>query len=286
VDEHAAQINTSSFADPEQSHLAAGRVLSRNQTEQRRELASFAKRGAVADGSNRRGRHQRPHSGDGPQPPAGCIARADRIDLVADGLDLRVQRLPLLPEMSEHAAHARRQILVGIFQNRGHLVAQVGRPFGERDAALQQESADLVDKRRPVMHQAVAHAMQRLQVELVIGLDRHETHVLARHRLRDRLGIEEVVLVRLEERFYELRGNEAHVVALVAQRGTDEVCARTGLNADQRPRKVRRVNQQLLARELLPHDNFAVRVQRNQVKGGLAQINADGSDLHLTVLRV
>src|SRR3954452_9894382 len=55
------------------------------------------------------------------------------------------------------------------------------------------------------MHQSVANAMQRLQVELIIGLDRHEAHVLPRHRFGDCFGIEEVVLVRLEKRLYELR---------------------------------------------------------------------------------
>jgi len=39
------------------------------------------------------------------------------------------------------------------------------------------------------MHQPVADAMSCLQIELLVGLDGHKTHVLARHRLRDRLGV-------------------------------------------------------------------------------------------------
>jgi hypothetical protein len=43
--------------------------------------------------------------------------------------------------------------------NRGHLIAQVRRPFRERKAALQQEPADLIDQRRAPMHEPVAHSM-------------------------------------------------------------------------------------------------------------------------------
>ncbi len=42
-------------------------------------------------------------------------------------------------------APARRQVLVGVLQHRGHVTAEVNGPFGERDAALQEEAADLVD---------------------------------------------------------------------------------------------------------------------------------------------
>jgi hypothetical protein len=37
--------------------------------------------------------------------------------------------------------------------------------------------------------------MQCLQVELVIGLDRHKAHVLALHNFGNRLGVQVVVLV-------------------------------------------------------------------------------------------
>ena len=67
------------------------------------------------------------------------------------------------------------------------------------------------------MHQAVTHPMHRLQIELILRLDRYEAHVLLGHRLGDRLGIDEVVLVRLAIRFYELCGNQSHLVSLLAR---------------------------------------------------------------------
>jgi hypothetical protein len=39
--------------------------------------------------------------------------------------------------------------------------------------------------------------VKRLQIELIVGLDRHEAHVLSLHRFGDRFSIEKVVLVRL-----------------------------------------------------------------------------------------
>jgi hypothetical protein len=46
--------------------------------------------------------------------------------------------------------------------------------------------------------------VQRLQVQLVIGLDRNEPHVVPIDRFGNRLGIEEVVLVRLHKGLHEL----------------------------------------------------------------------------------
>ena len=44
---------------------------------------------------------------------------------------------------------------------------------------------------RAPMHQPDAHAMERLQIELIVGLDGNEAHVLAGHHFGDRFGIEE-----------------------------------------------------------------------------------------------
>jgi len=83
------------------------------------------------------------------------------------------------------------------------------------------------------MHETVAHPMQGLQVELLASLDGDETHVLPCHSFRDRLGIQEVVLVRFKEGFDQLCWNQPDLVALVAQCCTDEVCTRTGFDPDE-----------------------------------------------------
>ncbi len=68
--------------------------------------------------------------------------------------------------------------------------------------------------------------MDRLQVQLVIGLDRHKTHVLAFDSLGDGFGINEVVLV--DERLYKLTWNQLHVVALLAQSTAEEMSSGAG----------------------------------------------------------
>ena len=104
----------------------------------------------------------------------------------------------------------------------------------EGDAAIEQEAADLIDQRRAAMHQAVPHPMHRLQVELLLRLDGDEAHVLLGHGFGDRLGIDEVVLVRLAIGLHELRGNEPYFVSLLAQSAGEKMRSAAGLDADQR----------------------------------------------------
>ena len=61
--------------------------------------------------------------------------------------------------------------------------------------------------------------MQRLQIELIIALDRPEAHRGPPHGLGDRFRIDEVVLVRLYVRLHVLRRNQPHVVPLLLERG-------------------------------------------------------------------
>ena len=59
--------------------------------------------------------------------------------------------------------------------------------------------------------------MQRLHVELLLCLDRHEAHCRPLHGLGDGFGIQEVVLLRFDEGLYELRRDDARVVPLPAE---------------------------------------------------------------------
>ncbi len=66
----------------------------------------------------------------------------------------------------------------------------------------------------------------------VSSLNRHKAHVLAIYGFGDRFGIEEVVLVRLQERFDELRWNQSRVMPLLAQCSRQEMRSRAGLKPD------------------------------------------------------
>ena len=82
-------------------------------------------------------------------------------------------------------------------------VEQLGKSSGELGtalrhhvAALEEQASDLVHQRRPIADQPVAHAMERLHVELLLRLQRHEAHGGPARGLGDRLGIAVVVLLR------------------------------------------------------------------------------------------
>src|SRR5262245_26082980 len=90
-------------------------------------------------------------------------------------------------------------------QDSWQLSAQKAQPLPYCDAALQQESADLIDDGGALADQSLAHAVQRLQIELLGSLGCDELHRRALHRLGDRLRIAEVVLLPLRIRAHVLR---------------------------------------------------------------------------------
>lgn len=154
-------------------------MLSRHQPEPGSKLASLAEGSAVADGRDRRRRDERSYSWCLTQAFAGCVLDRDDFDLPIHSFDLALHLFPLPPEVIEQPAKPRREVLFGIFEDGRRLVAQGGAAFREGNAALQHEAADLVDERGAPLHQAIPHAVQCLEIELVARLDRHEAHVLA-----------------------------------------------------------------------------------------------------------
>jgi hypothetical protein len=83
-------------------------------------------------------------------------------------------------------------------QDGRQLGAQEAQPLPHRDAAFQQKGADLIGDAGALTDQSLAHAMQRLQIELIGGLRGDELHARALHRFGDRLRIAEVVLLPFE----------------------------------------------------------------------------------------
>jgi hypothetical protein len=130
------------------------------------------------------------------------------------------------------------------------------------------------------LYQSIANPVHCLHVELLLSLDLYEAHVLFRYRFSDRFGVDEVVLVRFSIGFDELSRNEPHVMTLFSQCSSHEVRSCTSFQTNKRFLQVRGICQQLRARELLAHQNFVPFPQCNQVKGGFAQVDADGCDVH------
>lgn len=170
---------------------------------------------------------------------------------------------------------------MSVLENIGHRGLQLRRLLRKDHAALKQKGAYLVDDCGAPRDEPVTNPMHRLEVELVIGLNRDEAHVLALDCLRDSFRIDEVVLVGLHKRLHELRRNQPHIVPLLLQDSPEEVCTGTGFETDQRGLHVRRERQQLLLCELLLHQNLARCSQRYKVKRRLAQVDAYRTNLHV-----
>ena len=90
--------------------------------------------------------------------------------------------------------------------------AKNGTACGYGDAPLEQERAHLIDYCSALSDKPGAHAMHRLQFELIVGLERYVSHTGTRGGLRYCLGVIEVVLVGLDVGLHELCWNNAHFV--------------------------------------------------------------------------
>src|ERR1700739_4647522 len=138
-----------------------------------------------------------------------------------------------------------------------------------RDATLQQQYATLVDHRGAAHHPPFAHSVQRLQVELIVSLDRHKAHRGTGYSLGDGFGIDVVILVRLHVRLHLLGRHQTHVMSLFPQSTAEKMRSSAGLHADQTLAKVRCKAQQLSPRTLLANYNFTSCVDTYKVKDRL-----------------
>ena len=66
-----------------------------------------------------------------------------------------------------------------------------------RDAVLQEKAADLIDDRGSLRHQAGAHTMQRLQIELFVRLWRDAPRLRTLHGFSNRMRISVALPERL-----------------------------------------------------------------------------------------
>ena len=142
--------------------------------------------------------------------------------------------------------------------------------FADGDAALQQQSANLVDHRGAPTHPPFAHSVQRLQVELIVGLDGHKAHRGTGYSLGTRFRIDVVVLVRLHVWLHILCRHQAHIVPLFPQSTAQKMRPSAGLHADQALAQVRGKAKQLSPRAFLDNHNFTPCVHACKVKDSLS----------------
>jgi hypothetical protein len=99
-----------------------------------------------------------------------------------------------------------------------------------------------------------------------------QAHRRTAHCFANRLGVDEVVLVGLNEPFYILCRHQPRFMALLAKSLAEEMRARTGFHPDQVNLHVRSEAKRLCARELFPHHNLSRLAQSNKVKMDLVRL--------------
>src|ERR1035441_8570781 len=154
--------------------------------------------------------------------------------------------------------------------------------FANGDAALQEQLANLVDHRGAAHNPPLAHSVQRLQVELIVGLDRHEAHRRAAYSLGTRFGIDVIVLVRLHVRLHILCRHQARIMPLFPQSAAQKMRSSAGLHADQALAKVRCETKKLKTRALFANYNFTTCGDADKMKDRLPKIDTDCADIHGT----
>ncbi len=127
--------------------------------------------------------------------------------------------------------------------------------------------------------QSLADPVQRLQVELLDGLRRHELHRRSLHSLGDRLGVTKVVLLAFRIGPNIFRRHQPGVMAKAIQLAAEMMRADAGLHADQAGRHVCKPSFNLTARPFLPRDDRAALVEADDMERVLADIDADDGDL-------
>jgi hypothetical protein len=160
-------------------------------------------------------------------------------------------------------------------QDARQLGPQETQSLPHRDAALQQEGADLIDDAGALADSSFAHTVQRLQVELVDGLGCNNLHGRALHCLGDSFRIAKVVLLSLRVRPTILRRHQPSVVSKHLQLTTEMMRPNASLEADQAWRHIGEPCFDLAARPLLPQHDGSAPVLAYEVKRVLADIHAD-----------
>ena len=116
-------------------------------------------------------------------------------------------------------------------QNARQLGTQEPKSLTHRNAALEQEGADLVDDAGALTDQSLPHPVKRLQVKLIGGLRRHKLHRRTLHCLGNGLSVAKIVLLPLGVRPHILRRHQPGVVAKRLKLAAEVMRTDTGLHA-------------------------------------------------------
>jgi len=184
-------------------------------------------------------------------------------DLARQAVNPFIEAPPIGGEPFDDAHQAWRQDLARLRQEARQFETQEARSLPYRDAALEQEGADLIDDARALTDQTSAYTMQPLQVELINRLGGDEPHCWTLHRLSNRLGVAKVVLLALRIRANVFRRHQASVMTKRPKPAAEVMSPDAGFHPDQTGQHIGQTHCYLATRPLLPQHNGAAFIQAN-----------------------
>src|SRR6185312_8172233 len=142
------------------------------------------------------------------------------------------------------------------------------------DTILAQKPSHVVDKRSPSADNALPRSMKRLQILLLSGFDRNESHRRAKRGFIDSLCVRRVVLGSLHERLHKPGIDQQDSASIGQQASTPEMGAGASLHGNGfRSGFLDRLKQ--LGAAHLPRKDYPIAVNAVTVKRALPEIDGE-----------
>src|SRR5215471_6889036 len=103
--------------------------------------------------------------------------------------------------------------MVRLFSHAGQALTEAGKPLGNDNTVLQEEPADLIHHRCPVLHKPLPHAMERLEILLLDSFNRYGRDIGSLARFRQRQRIIGIIFLPPPEWGHVLRSQYAYLMA-------------------------------------------------------------------------
>jgi hypothetical protein len=184
----------------------------------------------------------------------------------------------LVAQALEAGAEQRAEAMLGVLQDRRQARPDVDTALGDNEAVFGQQAADRVDLGGALLYRLTAQAVDRLNVLRFRALERDEAQGGPLRRLGDRFGIRRIILVGLDERLDEWRGDQLDLVAIGLEGTRPLVGTATGLHGDPTGREIGQLLRQLGPADLLAEDPPPLGIHAAEVKTPLGQVDTDHRD--------
>ena len=207
LDEQHAQIAVATLGDAAKNRAVTGGHLLWHQAEPCGKVASVSKGGSIANGSYRRAGDDWADTRNSHQLRTTYVSLCQVFDFISYPVDPLIEIVPVGNEVPGDPDHVWRKHISASSQDLRQLPAQEAMSLSHSNAMLQKEAAKLIDHSCPIANQARTHAMQCLQVELIVSFNRYARCRRALNGFRNRVGVSEVVLVALSKRLSISRRN-------------------------------------------------------------------------------